>query len=893
VSTPLLITKLDCPPSRPNLVARPHLIKKLNESLHLGYKLALIAAPAGFGKTTLVSKWMANLHLGAKEESRITNRVAWLSLDEGDNDPARFLTYLIAALQNVEQNIGQAAQMMMESPQPPPPETLLTSLINDLADSFQPLVLVFDDYHVIKNLDIHQQLGFLVEHKPTQMYMVLLTREDPPLPLSRLRARGQMVEIRQDDLRFSLDECGEYLQQVMDLELSPSNVAALERRTEGWIAGLQLAAFSMKGRTDIQDFVRAFTGSNRYILDYLIEEVFEQQSADVQDFLLKTSILERLSASICDAVSERTDSQDLLFELEKANLFVVPLDQSREWYRYHHLFAELLRHQLHTSGKYTESILHIRASQWFESNGYIIEAVQHALAAKDWDRAGRVIARAAMIAIRNGQLATVHSWLNALPDEHVRASLELAITKGWVSIMMGQFETAGLFAAHAESLLLVDTPFDIRAPLTALHASLAILQQDISNAIELSQETLKMLDDQDNPFIRSLVLNNLAQAHMMTGNLPAATAIFRQIVHLSDQSSHSPTTISALANLAALLHQGGKRREAILLCQQAIDQCVDTRGRPLPLAGYAHIPMGILCYEANDLEPARHHLLKGMEYGEQLGVATGVATSGGVALAQLQQVEGEAMAALSTIAEVLQLASQSNLGYVSMMAAGVEADILMKQGNIEAAARWAETAGLSPSDMPNPFREGEYTTYARLLLAQNRLEEADTLLANFEHFAREGGRHRSLITVYTLQALSQQAHRQSKQALTFLEKALLLAAPEGYRRAFLDEGQPLINLLPKVRHIAPDFVDQLFEDAQLEPGLRAPSPQIQPLVEPLSERELEILRLVADGLTNQQIAENLILSVGTIKAHLHNIYGKLEVRGRTQAIARARDVDLI
>lgn len=893
MSTPLITTKLDCPPSRQSLVSRPHLINKLNESLHSGHKLTIISASAGFGKTTLVSNWMANLHLDAQKESRIKNRVAWLSLDEGDNDPTRFLTYLIAALQKIEQNVGQATLVMMESPQPPPPEALLTSLINDLADSSQPLVLVIDDYHVIKTLDIHQQLGFLVEHQPTQMYLVLLTREDPPLPLSRLRARGQMVEIRQDDLRFSLDECSEFLQKVMGLELSPSNVAALERRTEGWIVGLQLAALSLKGRTDIQEFVRAFTGSNRYILDYLIEEVFQQQPAEVQDFLLKTSILDRLSPSICDAISERSDSQDLLFELEKANLFVVPLDQSREWYRYHHLFAELLRHQLHNSGKNTESILHTRASQWFESNGYIFEAVQHALAAKDWDIAGRVIARAAMVAIRIGRLTSVHDWLNSLPDEHVRESLELVIIKGWVSFMMGQFETAELFTAHAKSLLQVDTPLDIQTPLTALCASLALLQQDISNAIELSQETLKILDDQDNPFFRGMALNNLAQAHIMTGNLPAAIATYRQIVHLSETSGHSPTTISALANLAALLHQGGKRREAVLLCQQAIEQCVDTRGKPLPLAGYAHIPMGILCYEANDLELARHHLLKGMEYGEQLGVVTGVTTSGGIALAQLQQAKGEADAALATIAKIRQLASQFTLAYIDIMAAGVEADILLKQGNIEAAARWEKTAGLSPSDIPNPFREAEYFTYARLLLAQNQLNAAERLLDNFESFAHEGGRQRSLISVYILQALNQQNYGRSKQAIIPLEKALHLAAPEGYRRAFLDEGQPLINLLPKVRHLASDFVDQLLEDVQHEPRLEVPSSLIQPLVEPLSERELEILQFVADGLTNQEIAERLFLSVGTVKAHLHNIYGKLEVRGRTQAIARAREVNLI
>jgi LuxR family maltose regulon positive regulatory protein len=458
--------------------------------------------------------------------------------------------------------------------------------------------------------------------------------------------------------------------------------------------------------------------------------------------------------------------------------------------------------------------------------------------------------------------------------------------------MMGQFEAAALYSEQAEDLLPADAPPEIRLPLTALLSSLALIQQDIPTAIQLSQEILDSTDLKDD-FVRGMALNNLAQGTMMIGDIPSATAYYREIVRLSQISGQSPTTISASAQLATLLHQGGKRRAAMSVCQQALQQCVDTRGRTLPLAGYVHIPLGMLYFEGNDIDLARQHLLKGMEYGKQLGLVTGVTTYGGVALAQLLQASGKKDAALKTIAKIRQLASQFNLEHVNRMASGIEADIMIKQGNLQAAASWAEAAGLSPSDTPAPFQEGEYLTYGRVLLASSRLDEAEVLLANFERIALEAGLQRSLITIYILQALTQQSMGRGKDALAPLGKALHLAAPEDYRRAFLDEGQAVIDLLPKIRPLEPAFVDQLLEDVQAEPGLVVPSPRVQPLIEPLSERELEILQLVADGLSNQEIAARLVLSVGTIKAHLHNIYGKLEVRGRTQAIARAREIDLI
>jgi len=435
---PLLSTKLCIPPPRPVLVSRPRLIERLDAGAH--GKLTLVSAPAGFGKTTLVGEWLHGVKKGG----------SWLSLDDTDNDPARFLIYLITALQQIDKRAGEATQALLGSPQPPPPDILLTTLINEITAISNAFILVIDDYHVIHTLAIHKQLSFIIEHQPAQMHLVLLTREDPPLPLAQLRARGQMTEIRQNDLCFTTQETSNFLQNVMGLDISPDDVSALDRRTEGWIAGLQLAALSMQGRDDLSGFVQEFTGSNRYVLDYLIEEVFEQQPTDVQDFLLATSILDRLSGSLCDAVAERTASHKLLEALEHANLFIIPLDQSRTWYRYHRLFAELLRHRLCTLDVFSEKSLHLRASQWYQSEGYIFDAILHALAGSDWEQATVLILNASDDMLKRGEIVTLLGWYSKIPKDVLLAHPKLCMEYSWPLMLAGQFETAASFLAHAE-----------------------------------------------------------------------------------------------------------------------------------------------------------------------------------------------------------------------------------------------------------------------------------------------------------------------------------------------------------------------------------------------------------------------------------------------------------
>jgi len=877
--TLLLTTKLHMPPARPELVPRPRLVERLNAGARAGLKLTLISAPAGYGKTTLVTAWLTGTE----------RSFTWLSLDENDNDPSRFFTYLVAALQKIAPDIGQVAQALASAPQPPPPESLLTTLINDIAATPQPFVLVLDDYHLIHTLPIHQQLTFLLEHQPLQMHLVIVTRHDPPLPLSRLRARAQMTDIRQTDLQFTQEETRDFLRGVMGLDLAPADIAALQRRTEGWIAGLQLAAVSMRGRDDVHQLVQSFTGSQRYILDYLIDEVFQQQSADVRDFLLQTAILDRFTAPLCDAITEREDSQQVLRALEQANLFLIPLDESRQWYRYHHLFRDLLRTQRQTGDL---AFRHHKAARWFESNGYLNEAVTHALAAQEWDEAGRVIYLAALQAIREGQFASLRAWLDAMPETHVRRSHNLATLKGWALLSTGQFEEIETWVELAEDRLPADaSPLD-RGALLCLRIYLAQGRFDIPRVIELAQNVLELVGDDDPYFLRGAALGNLAQAQTLLGDIPSATQTYRQMVSLGRQVGHSLSTVSALCSLAWFLHLQGQRSEAVALGQQALGECVDARGKRLPVAGLVHLILGRIHYDTYELAQAHQHLLQALELGAPLGQAGG-ALSAKFALAQVQQALGQDQASWATIQEVRQMASQFNVPQVDAQLAGAEADIQLKQGKVAAVERWAETAGLAPTDWPNHLREAEYFTYARLLLAQKRLDEAQTLLANFERFAQGGGRHRSLITVHVLQALSEQTLGREEGARACLEKAVRLAAPEGYCRAFVEGGPPVLELLPRVRPVAPDFVDQLLSRAQAERSLEKPSPPVQPLVEPLSERELQVLRLVADGLSNREIAERLIISVGTVKTHAHNIYGKLSVRGRTQAVARARELELL
>ena len=892
MSVPLLATKLFVPPPRAELVARPRLVERLNAGLDR--KLTLVSAPAGYGKTTLVADWLRGQGGAASPRP-----IAWLSLDESDNDPARFLAYSSAALQQVDPDIGQVAQGMLQAAQPPPPKALLTSLLNDVASTPRAFVLVLDDYHLIQTLPIHQQLAFWLEHQPPQMHLVIATREDPPLPLSRLRARDQITDIRQSDLLFTADETTDFLRRVMALELEPDDVAALQRRTEGWIAGLQMAALTLQGtpappgaqspqsREDAHRLVESFTGSHRYILDYLIEEVFQQQQPDVQEFLIQTSILGRLTAPLCDAVTGRDDSRDVLLGLDKGNLFLVRLDQSRQWYRYHRLFRDLLR----TQGESIDRApLHLRAAGWYAQQGFLDEALHHALAAEDWDGAERLLWPAAGQAINLGQFATVGRWLDALPEERLRTSPGLATLQGWVLMPAGQFDAAQTWATLANDLLPADPSPVTRALVTCLQLSLAHVRYEIPRVIELAQQALELLEEADPYSLRGPALANLASAQISLGDVRAATRTYREMARLGQEAGSLLILVSAWSSLAWLLHLQLEPREALALGQQALERAVGPRGQPLPPAGQPRILLGMIAYERNELVPAREHLAQGLELARQTGPSSG-AMQAAFTLAWIQALSGDREAALATADAIRQAASQLNLPLIDAFVAACEADLALRLGNAQAAARWAETARLSADDTPQFEREGEYFAFARLLLAQDRPGEAQTLLDSLEQFARTRGLLRSLLTVHILRARAERAQGRDAGALASLEKALHLAGPAGYLRPFLDDGPSVLDLLRRVRPAASAFVEQVLDAAS---GAQRTPPSAAPLssalVEPLSERELEVLGLVAQGLSNREIARRLFITVGTVKTHVHNIYGKLGVNRRTEAVARARQL---
>ncbi len=777
----------------------------------------------------------------------------------------------------------------MLTPQLPPPESILTALINDVVGVASPFVLVLDDYHLITTLPIHQQLTFILDHQPLQMHLVIASREDPPLPLSRWRARGQMLELRQADLKFTMEETAEFLGRVMGLQLSSADVAALHRRTEGWIAGLQLTALSMQGRDDVHELVQSFTGSHRYILDYLIEEVFQGQPADVQDFLLRTSILDRFTAPLCDALTERDDSHELLLTMEQANLFIVPLDESRQWYRYHRLFAELLRHRLRTAE--TEDLvisLHKEASEWYEANGFPSETVHHALAARDWERAATLISDASDALMKRGEMVTLLRWFQALPEEVVRGSPRLCCDYSWPLILTGQLEAAESYLGQAEEAGQEDSVL-LTTVLTA-QAHIARARGDDQRTIELSQRVLPLLP-QEAFSERSVVAVNLGIAHCNVGNLAEAEQVLKEALRAAERSANLFVKLVALYFLGRIEAAHGRLHEGAELYKQVLD--AGEEGVPLLSLALAHNDLGALLYEGNHLDSGGEHLQRSLDLSRRSGDLE-VQIAGYRMLALLRQAQGQESAALEAIQQAHRLAHASDIPpLVASRNAACHVQIALAQGDLATATHYA--AQISQDADAFSFHPRLNLSQARLLLAQGEKEEAAQRLEECYERAAEAGMRWGMLRVRVLQAL---AAPTPAAALPFLSEALTWGQPEGFVRSFLDEGESLVPLLrhPAAQGVARQYVKKLLAAFEADARRRAgekPPPPTHPLIEPLSERELEVLRLVAEGLSNQEIADRLVISLGTVKTHVHNILGKLDVRGRTQAAARARELDLI
>jgi len=885
MSTPLLTTKLYMPPAGPRWVPRPHLIQQLEEGLRLGHRLTLASAPAGFGKTTLLSHW---LH-------RADRPAAWLSLDDGDNDPDRFLAYLLAALQGIDPAIGQTAQAMLQAPQAPPLEPLLTGLVNDIAgtpEPPEPFILVLDDYHVVESPAIHQIVAFLLDHLPSSgqgMHLAIATRTDPPLPIARLRARGQLTELHIAQLRFTQHEVAAYLNGTMELALAAEQVAALEQRTEGWIAGLQLAALSLQGHQNAAGFIQAFTGSQRYVLDYLTEEVLNRQSAEIQAFLLQTAILDRLAGSLCDAVTQGTGGQEVLESLEAANLFIVPLDGERRWYRYHRLFADLLRQRLGREHGQLVPELHRRASRWYEAGGLLPDAVSHLLAAGDTERAADLIDWTGWAMLARGEMRALLGWLDALPQDLVDAQPQLSVLRAWAWALTGRWEGV------EQSLWKGDDRY-VPGELDALQAYLASVRGDVSRTMALCQQALARLP-QEKWFSRSIVALSMGIAHFASGRPAAASEALREAIALSRAAGPTYMVLAAMTTLGHVQEMAGSLRQAVQTFRGSLELATTQGARPLPLAGLAYVGLAEVQYEWNDLDGALRSALEGIELTE-LGGFTSYLLAGYARLVEIYQARGDTAGASRTLEKAERLAGRHDYAYMAGVLARLRIRLWVAQGNLAAASRWMQDYGSRPGGEIDLAREAEHLAVVRVLLALDQPAEAQAWLAPLLAAAEADGRMGSLIEILALRALAFQAQRDAGRALSTLERALSLAEPEDYVRTFLDEGQPMAGLLRRalLQDIAPGYAGRLL--AVLGESVPPPSSAVQamvdqPLVDPLTEREVDVLRLVAAGLSNREIAQELVVAVSTVKSHINHIYGKLDVKNRTQALARARTLGLL
>lgn len=865
----LLATKLYIPPVRKNLVSRAHLIQALNLAWQHDKNMILVSAPAGYGKTTLVTEWLGGLQA----------KTCWLSLDETDNDPARFLAYLIAALRQVDVRIGQKTSAMLKSPPPLPPEIVLTSLVNEIAGVTTPFLLVLDDYHVIRAMQIHQQLGFLVDHQPPSLRLVMITREDPPLPLARLRVRGQMLEIRQKDLRFTKEECDVFLQRIMGLRLSQRDIEILERRTEGWIAGLQLAALSMQGRDDLSDFIKAFSGSSHFVLEYLIEEVFELLSAEEQEFLLKTSILDRLNGSLCDAMAGREGSNVILEHLEKINLFIIPLDQSHTWYRYHNLFAELLRQRLDASSQFSRSELHRLASRWFLANGFIPEAIQHALAAGDWENVAGLIQANSVELLRRGELMTLLGWCRSLPDDVIYTHPELCRDYGWALTLTGQFTQAEAYLHKAESAA-QNNP-DLLGTILVAWAYNLHVRGNNPGAIDYARRALSILPLTD-ALSRGLVALTLGLAYWTSGDFQAAEEAFGQVDQTAQQSGNHYARLTALTYLGMIQGVYGHLHQASELCQQVIQL-----GGQSPPVAPAQIELGALLYEWNKLEDAIDHLQTGIEQARRSGNPL-IQSDGYRTLAIAKQAQGDSGGSLATLQQADQLVESRQVSALTAMrTAACHVQVALAQNNIASAQTWASQ--VNESTDTSPLFPCIGLTWVRLLLAQGDRTAAAQQLSGLYETASQKRCGAGLVEIRALQSMAADCH---EDALIFLQDALQKGHFEGYVRTFVDKGEPMKTLLERLRSQGGEFRPYIVSLLAAF-GEPTSAPASQPLLEPVSDREIEILVLVAEGLSNQQIANRLVIGIGTAKSHVHHILEKLGCSSRTQAVAKARELGLL
>jgi LuxR family maltose regulon positive regulatory protein len=840
--------------------------------------------------------------------------VAWLSLDQRDNDPALFWTYLLGALNTAGQGVGASALSLLQSHQPPS-EAALATLLNDLDALSNDVVLVLDDYHVIEARDVQDGMAFLLEHLPPQIHLVIASRADPALPLARLRGRGELVEIRATDLRFTPDEAASYLNQVMGLVLTAADVAALEERTEGWIAALQLAALSLQGREDMAAFIAGFAGDDRYIVDYLAEEVLQRQPEHVHHFLLQTSILDRLSGPLCDAVTGQEGGKAKLAALERGNLFLAPLDSRRQWYRYHQLFADVLQAHLVDEQPGDVPDLHLRASAWFEQNGEPAEAIRHALAARDFERAADLVELAIPTMRRTRQEAAMRGWLKALPDEVFRRRPVLSVGLAGAMLAGGELEgvetrlrdaerwldtAAGNRkepqAPPAEMVVVDDEEFRrLPAEIELYRAALALTRGDGPGTVRHARRALELSPEEEH-LGRASAAGLMGLAFWASGDLEAGHSAYAECMAGLRRAGHIADTFGCAVALADIRLVQGRLGEAMRTYEQAL-QCAPEQSGPV-LRGTADMYVGMseLHRERNDLPAATQNLLRSQELGEHTGLPQN-RYRWRVAMAHILQAEGDLGGALDLLNEAERLYVSDFFPNVRPVPA-LRARVRAAQGELGEALGWASERGLSVEDDLSYLHEFEHITLARVLLAryatdraERSIQEVTRLLERLLRAAEAGQRTGSVIEILVVQALAHQAREDVPAALASLQRAVTLAEPEGYLRIFADEGPSMASLLRAVakQGTAPSYVRRLLAAInQAEDS----TPANNGLIEPLSARELDVLRLLGTDLDGPDIARNLVVSLNTVRTHTRNIYAKLGVNNRRAAVRRARELDL-
>jgi LuxR family transcriptional regulator, maltose regulon positive regulatory protein len=914
---PLLLDTKFYPPRSPRaLVPRP----RLRDSLVRGTasKLMLVSAPAGFGKSTLLAQWLTEW-LAADPAPASTHRsAAWLSLDRDDDVPHSFWTYLVAALRRAVPGAAPTALALLRATPPAPVHTVVTSLLNDLGALDSDVVLVLDDYHVIDSREVHEEMGFLLDHLPPRLHLVFVSRADPALPLARMRARGELVEIRAAELRFTADEALGYLNDVMGLQLTPGDVATLEARTEGWIAALQLAALSMQGREDLAAFIVGFAGDDRYIVDYLVEEVLGRQPAEVRDFLLQTSVLRRLSGPLCDAVTGRSGGKSALEALERGNLFLVPLDDRRQWYRYHHLFADVLRAHLLADRGDEVPELHRRASEWFEHNAEPSEAIRHAVAGKDHDRAADLMELAFRHMLRDRQEAEVRSWVRLLPAEVVRRRPVLGM--GFVAALASgsEFDTVEERLQDIEQSMLPSVDGDVggdpdpsdivvvdelgylRLPgnIALYRAAMDLARGDVEGTVGHARQAILLAPSEDQ-LTRASAAALSGLASWSSGDLESASRGYAEGVDGLQRVGWLSDVLGCSVALADLRRAQGRLGDALHTCERALDLARPEPGSP-PLRGTAdmHVSISEVLRERDDLARAREHLARSQQLGEHNGLPQNP-YRWRVAMARLQEADGDLDGALGLLDDAIRVYVGDYFPNVRPVPA-VRARLHTVRGELAAAAAWAQEHQLSPDDDLTYLREYEHITLARLLLARHTSERAGPFLDEATHLlerllaaADAGERTHSIIEILVLQARGHHARGDAAAALSPLHRAVTLAEPEGFVRLFADEGPPMATLL---RGLAKQGTAAGYVRRLTAASLRgtAPQPPVrQALVEPLSERELDVLRLLGSDLDGPDIARELNVSLNTMRTHTKNIYAKLGVTSRRAAVSQAHELDLL